>query len=210
VDQRERFDDFEEVIRQAIRGFLAHVMTAAPVRIESFDPATATADATLLQMVMVQQLDGSWEWKPGPMLTKCPIVFPSGAGFTFFAPPQAGDEALAIFASRSIDEWWARGGQQQRGDLRMHSPNDAFILAGVWNQTRVPTAIDPTALEIRNAAGTVKLRMESAGVTITAPLVTVAGDLAVTGNVLSGTVSLETHVHSGVQSGGSDTGPPLP
>jgi hypothetical protein len=211
MDQIERHADMQEMLRQAINGALEDVYVAAPVRIVSFDPLTATADALLLQPLRVDQQDGTQEWKQATKFSKCPVVFLQGGGFTIFAPPQAGDEALAVFCHRSIDDWWYYGGTQQRSSLRRFSKDDAILICGVFSRPNVPlTPIDPAALEIRSDSGTVKLRLDTTGVTITAPIVTVNGNLAVTGTVSSGTVSLQTHVHSGVQTGGSDTGPPLP
>lgn len=64
-------------------------------------------------------------------------------------------------------------------------------------------------LSIVISAGNAVNITAATGVTITAPLVTINGDLHVTGDVVAGTVSLKTHRHSG--SGGSGTGgPPIP
>lgn len=38
----------------------------------------------------------------------------------------------------------------------------------------------------------------------------VTGAIDATGDIVAGTVSLKTHIHSGVQSGGSTSGPPVP
>jgi hypothetical protein len=211
MDQVERHADLQEMLRQVVNGALEDVYVAAPVRIVRFDPVTATADAVLVQPMRVDQQDGTQEWKQATKFSKCPVVFLQGGGFTVFAPPQADDEALAIFCHRSIDDWWYYGGAPERSSLRRFSKDDAILICGVFSRPRVPlTPIDPAALEIRSDSGAVKLRLDASGVTITAPLVTVAGNLVVSGDVTSaGGVSLETHVHTGVQSGSSDTGPPL-
>lgn len=54
----------------------------------------------------------------------------------------------------------------------------------------------------------------SSSVTITSSTVTVSGNLEVTGTITGGTngtdsISLQNHVHSGVQTGSGDTGPPV-
>lgn len=46
-------------------------------------------------------------------------------------------------------------------------------------------------------------------VVMVTPLVEISGDVHVTGDVLAGTISLKTHVHSGVQGGPSNTGGPV-
>jgi hypothetical protein len=210
MDQIERHADLQELLRQVVDGSLEDVYVAAPVEIVSFDPVTATADAKFLQPLRVDLQDGTQAWKQPDKFCRCPVVFLQGGGFTVFAPPQVGDEALAVFCHRSIDDWWEYSGSQRRSSLRRFSKDDAILICGVFSRPKVPaTPIDPTALEIRNTAGTVKLRLDASGVTITAPTVTMAGNLVVSGTVTSGGVSLETHVHSGVQSGSSDTGPPV-
>lgn len=210
MDQRERLSDGQEVIRQAVYGILANIMTAAPVRINSFDATTMTCEVTLLQIMSAEQEDNSWDWQPAVVLGQCPVIFPSGGGFTFVSPPQPGDEALAIFASRSIDEWWTQSNGLQRADLRMYHHADAFILAGIWNRTRVPAGVDPNALEIRSTDGTMKIRLDPSGITMTAPLVTINGNLILNGDAIAGTIDLKTHVHTGVQTGGGVSGPPKP
>ena len=56
---------------------------------------------------------------------------------------------------------------------------------------------------------------ENGNLTITAQAVTinsditVNGDITATGDVVGGGISLKTHVHSGVTSGGSNTGTPV-
>ena len=57
--------------------------------------------------------------------------------------------------------------------------------------------------------GGVSIRVSSGSVNITAPgAVRITGDVIVTGDVIADGISLKTHVHSGVVTGGSLTGEP--
>ena len=255
MDPRERVPDQQEVVRQAIRDALQDVMTCAPVKIVSFNPTNWTADAQVQLLVRheVPAAGGksnpvgivssppvfeepkdstvNYVWEQQQMLKDCPVVFLSGGGFTIFAPPKPGDEALAIFAHRSIDEWWLTGRAMRRGDLRTHSIADAFILAGVASKFRANTSlpVDPNSFEIRSTDGTIMMRMDPTGVAITAPQITLngaviingppvtapggivnfGGEVHVAGDVTAAGKSLEHHVHSGVSTGGGTSGPPV-
>jgi hypothetical protein len=222
MEQIERICDYQELLRQTVWGILADVWTAVPCTIAKFDPATGTADVNLVWPLLVDQKDGTQKLKQCSKLPKCPVIFMQGGGFTIFAPPKVGQEALAIFAQRSIDDWWVNSGVQPRHDLRQFSKNDAFIICGCFSKPKVPANIDPDALVICNPDLSIAIRMDANGITITAPQVTingqtqinsdlsVDGDLAVSGDTTTedGKISLETHVHTGVQSGSAESGPP--
>jgi hypothetical protein len=122
---------------------------------------------------------------------------------------------LAIFAQKSIDDWWQFGGNPRRRDLRHHDLADAFILAGVRSRPNAVQNINPNAFEIRSKDGSMYLRIDQNGITINAPTITLNGQ--VVGNqgaqfqndVTAGGKSAMHHLHSGVQSGGANTGPPV-
>ena len=75
---------------------------------------------------------------------------------------------------------------------------------------------DSAAHELRIEAGSAKIFITCTDATVTAsgkveldtPEVHVTGDVKVDGDVVAGSVSLRQHIHTGVQSGPSLTGPP--
>jgi len=81
----------------------------------------------------------------------------------------------------------------------------------------VETSLDLTATVGGNVSVTAtgSAEVTAASVSVTAPTVTIAGDLSVTGtitgtvDVVGGGKSLKTHVHGGVAVGGSNTGAPV-
>jgi hypothetical protein len=171
MDQREKIDDFEETLRVAIEGMLLDVMTSMPVRIISFDATEMTCSAQPLLQSRVQAQDGTYAWTNQAVLIHAPVVFMSGGGFTITAPPRPGQEALAIFSSREIDNWWLAGGIQKRNDLRSHDLSDGFILVGPRSKPNVLANINPDAMEIRNDDSSVVLSMAESGITMTAPAI---------------------------------------
>jgi hypothetical protein len=146
-----------------------------------------------------------------PLLADVPIVFPSAGGFMITFPIAQGDEVLVVFASRCIDAWWQLGGIQVPYEMRMHDLSDGFAIPGPKSVPNVFPSINNTDLQIRNKAGTTFISITPAGnIVMTAPTVTINGDLVVTGEVTGDGIALSTHVHSGVTTGGGDSGPPVP
>lgn len=197
MDQREKLSDFEETLRVAIGGMLLDVMTCMPVQIISWDPVTNTCSAQPLLQSRVQAQDGTYSWVNQSPIIQCPVVFAGGGGWTATFPIHPGDEALAIFSNRSIDEWWLAGGIQKRNDLRSHSVSDGFILVGPRSKPKVLENINPDAMEIRSDDGLTKISLTTGTVaidgpvainatsttkiTLTAPIVNVIGVLQVNG-----------------------------
>ena len=89
---------------------------------------------------------------------------------------------------------------------------DAMFVPGLFSVPEALANWNQTAVEVRNAAGTVKATVTATGIVLTSPIVTVAGDLHVTGEVTAkqggSNITLSTHVHSDPQGGsvGAPTG----
>ncbi|SDD89943.1 phage baseplate assembly protein V [Sporomusa acidovorans] len=87
-----------------------------------------------------------------------------------------------------------------------------FCLGSFYSSVDVPSVSDSNKRHIRFADGTsLEYDRETHTLTIQAqgPLnVMAGGNVNVTGDVIADGISLKTHVHGGVQSGGSTTGKP--
>jgi hypothetical protein len=94
-----------------------------------------------------------------------------------------------------IDYWWLRGGVQNQFEVRRHDISDAFCIPGPWSQPEVLPAYNPTNMQLRNYAGDIVIDLSTAGVTVTAPKVTVnaTGDVDITAagaaNVIASTIT---------------------
>lgn len=229
MDRRERYEHPEEPIRAAIQGERLDIWTALPGIIQSYD---VTEDGGMtcsvqpaIQAQITSQVDGSKTWVNLPLLVDCPVYFSSGGGCTLTFPLAEGDECLVIFASRCIDAWWQNGGVQQQAEFRMHDLSDGFVFAGVRSKPRLLPNLSTSKVQLRSDDGLVYFDLHPTthaitlvapgDVDITAPTVAIHGNLTVSGTVVAtgdvtgqGT-SLHNHVHSGVQSGSSNTGAPV-
>lgn len=181
MDQREKIDDFQEALRVAISGLILDIMTCMPVQIVSWDPVQNTCSAQPVLKSRVQASDGTYSWVAPKPLIHCPVVFMGGGGWTATFPIKPGDEALAIFSSRAIDNWWLAGGIQMRNELRSHDISDGFILVGPRSLPHVLTNVNPDAMELRSDDGLTKITLAPGVITLTAPIVNVIGVLQVDG-----------------------------
>ena len=236
MDPIERIGRHDEFVatREIARAQLSEVFTALPATVVKFnvpDEVTVSAQATV--QYQQRKPDGTWNYLTLPPCIHCPILFPRGGPFVMTFPLAVGDEGLLIFASRCIDNWWLQGGIQKQAELRMHDISDGFFLPGCFSQPNVPSNISTTDFQLRTLDGTMSLALNSVtGFKFTGPVQfenAVQFDAGITGNGAGGSisgaakfggdvianagvsqVSLQNHVHAGVQSGGASTDAPTP
>lgn len=210
MDRRERYDDPQVALHVALDSWQASVWTALQGIVESFDPDAMTCVIQPAHMAQVMDEQGNVTLQPLPLLLDCPVQFQGGGGCTLTFMPKKGDEALVIFASRCIDSWWQHGGVQPPAEFRMHDLSDGYALVGNRSQPRVlPDIADAAQLRSDDGSTYVEVNASASTATMLAPggSVHVSPDgVAITGVlVINGTPYLAHH-HSGVQTGGGNTG----
>lgn len=146
MDPRERFNELNEALITALQGWQSGLWTAMPAIVQSFDsnkmtctaqPAIKAKITTERAFVSAKRPGDAFPWVTLPLLVDVPVMFPGGGGYTLTFPIAQGDEALIVFASRCIDDWWATGKVGLQSELRMHDLSDGFALVGVRSQPRV-------------------------------------------------------------------------
>ena len=234
LDKRERVDDPLEGLSIALSGWQSKIQTAVPGIIQSFNPDDMTCTVQPAISGQVRDETGALTGVELPLLVDCPVQFPAGGGCTLTFPVKAEDECLVVFSSRCIDSWWQSGGIQAQPELRMHDLSDGFVLLGFRSQPRVIGNISSTAAQLRTDDGAAFVEVDTVthaintttsgaatisaqgNITMTAPLVTINGDVKVngrvdtTGDVKAGTISLMTHKTSLVTPGTGTGGVPVP
>ena len=126
-----------------------------------------------------------------------------------------GDRGIVKFCDKSIENYRLTGSESYNNDDRQHSFSDGvFQLGFLPDNEKFVFPDGEIVIGLKNN----KLKLivdENGNLTITAQAVTinsditVNGDITATGDVVGGGISLKTHVHSGVTSGGSNTGTPV-
>jgi len=163
VDRRERVNDPEVALREALDGYRAGIWTALPGIIQSFQSGPGRPPTCSVQPAIkmrVRQQDGTVVSVALPVLVDCPVQFPAGGNCTLTFPVSEGDECLVVFASRCIDAWWQSGGVQEQAELRMHDLSDGFVLLGFRSVPRALANVNGSAAELRTDDGAARIAID--------------------------------------------------
>ena len=163
--------EFVQEIQNTVQRGLRGIHTAMPGQIVSFDAAKGIA--TVKPAMKFKKPDG--KTMDFPQVTGVPVVFPQGnaQGATVAFPVKPGDSCLLVVAEQSLDYW--QYGQETSTDLAFDMTN-AICIPGLFAQGN-PVVADACA---QNA---VIVDVKGGSVTISAPEVTVEGNLTVTGSL---------------------------
>jgi hypothetical protein len=225
IHAKERLNDEQETLRNAIEGVQAKLWTALPAKILTVNYAKQTITAQPTIMGKITDDDGYISDINLPVLVDVPFQSFGGSGFVVTMPNLEGSECLIVFSSRCIDGWWSMGGVQPQAEQRMHDLSDGMAIIGFNSQARVIQNYSTTAVEVRTFDGITKIGLASGSVTITAANTHITGTLQVDGavtssasvtapmvtgstNVIFGGKSGIAHTHSGVATGLGNTGAP--
>lgn len=225
-DRSQLLNDQEQAMRELLDGRQVGIWTALPGIIQSVDNAAMTVTVQPAVKGVIVGQDGQQRVVSLPLLLDVPIVFPSGGGFIITFPIQEGDEVLVVFSSRCIDAWWQSGGEQQAMEARMHDLSDGFAIPGPRSIPNKISNFNNNKIQIRNDSGLsffeidgpdndgviniqtpVNIRLQAATIQLHGD-VEISGNLEVVGESLLGGKTFSTHTHSGVTTGGGNTGPP--
>lgn len=131
------------------------------------------------------------EWNPPAVGEQVVLMNPSGEGNAGFALPGGINKT----------DYPANGNEAEKVTLNLPDTGEWAIYVG--------------NAHIKAKNGELKLTVDGVHMTMTHDGVAIHGDVTVqgkieaTGDVKAGTISLKTHKHGGVQSGGSQTGTPV-
>lgn len=223
------------VMRQVLneRNFVALVKVVS-VTTEGGLALAGTVDVQPL----VNQLDGQGKAVPHGVVNDIPYIRIQGGANAVIIDPKVGDIGVCVFCDRDSSSVQATRGPANPGSLRRSDMADGVYIGGLLNaipeqyivfdgtgiKMVSPTNITLQAPKIQLVAPVVEIDA-SESTTITTPTFTVNGntqfngDAEATGTMKAPTVngttdvifagkSSKTHKHSGVQTGGGQTGAP--
>lgn len=217
----ERSPDLLTIIKDAVTAEMLGVWTSLPCEVVSYDPEAVTVELKPLIRVPARTPDGGIEMLEIPILQDVPVMFPCAGGFTITHPINVGDECLVNFSSRNIDLWWQSGGVQNPFDTRHHDLSDGFAFFRPQSQGKKISGISTDNLEIRSDDNATKIQITPGGIinfigqkavfhcdVEMKKTLTVTGLIKSLTDVMAKTVSLLSHITTGVASGSSKSGPP--
>ncbi len=139
---------------------------------------------------MVNQVDGLGNATPHGTIYGIPYFRLQGGGNAVIVEPVVGDIGVCVFATNDISSVKANAAPSNPGSARRNSWSDGLYLGGFLNGA-------PTQYVEFLAGGGISV-VSTGAVNVTAPSVTVTGDLTVTGNLIA-----EGNVILGSASGGT-------
>jgi len=166
---------------------------------------------------MVQQLTGNGQPIDHGTITNVPYFRLQGGANAVIIDPSIGDIGIACFSSRDISSVKRSRKKAPPGSRRQYDFSDAMYIGGILSAA-------PTQY-IQFSSGGITIHSPTK-ITLEAPITEVTGQLVMTGasgtgatmkggvtntggTISSNGIVLESHVHSGVQSGSSETGGPV-
>lgn len=148
---------------------------------------------------LVQKVDGNNNVYSRGVIDNVPYLRVQGGDNAVIIDPVAGDIGLAAFCDRDISMVKRTGEEAAPNTLRQYDLNDAVYLY---------TCMGGTPTQYIHFKGSEIHIKSPSKIVLDAPTVEATGQVTATGDVVAGSISLQTHVHSGVQSGSSNTGVP--
>jgi Phage protein Gp138 N-terminal domain/GpV Apex motif len=203
------------VLLEALKREIKKEINCAKVGvIQSWSPSTNTVVVKIAQQQVTSVAqDGTRTLAEYPLLLTVPVAFPGGGGFTLTFPIAVGDECLVVFNDRELDNWFSSGAGLPPTTARIHDISDGVAFVGLRSSPRALASISSSTTQLRSDDGTTFVEIAGGGIinavaptsiNFTTPV------LNVTGDVVAGTISLKHHIHSGVQTGGGNSGQPVP
>jgi hypothetical protein len=219
--------DFE-AISFLIRNILSGVNTCKLVKVVSVTNSGGVSPVGFVDIQpLVSMVDAKGQAIPHGTIHKCPYFRLQGGANAVILDPQVGDLGIAVFADRDISAATATKGVNVPGSFRQFDAADGLYIGGVLNGTpsqyvqfsasgitiHTPGDLTLTATGAINATAGTSVSI-TAGTSITIDAASAAlntsGGVAIASSTLThnGVNIGATHVHGGVQTGGSNTAVP--
>jgi hypothetical protein len=219
-------------VRYQFDTFIREMYACLPCKVLAVNGGGLAPVGTANIQPLIQQQTATGEMVPYPVIYNAPYFRLQGGANAIIIDPEPGDIGFAVFSSRDISGVKRTRGAASTASLRKFSLSDAIYVNGILNSTPRQyiqfsnagiTVYSPTAINL--TAPTVTITADQQ-VTVDTPLMTITGQMTQTGakgtgaqtsggitntggTISSNGIVLETHVHSGVEPGGSNTGEPV-
>lgn len=197
-DNLDQFMDYyDRVLRVAIPGIVT-----------SFNPEKQTVSVKPAIREKLVDINGKSEWVEIPELQEVPLFTYRAGNYALTLPVAPGDECLVIFADMCIDAWWQSGGIQNQVERRRHDLSDAFAILGFTSQAKRLSGYATGTAQLRTIGGGTYIELTEGAINIVGD-VHITGHLTTTQNAVIEGISINSHQHSGIMPGGSNTGGPV-
>jgi hypothetical protein len=156
---------------------------------------------------LVNMMTGDRTAVPHGVLYSLPYSRLQGGANAVILDPQPGDLGIAVFASRDISAVKKTKGQANPGSSRQYNLADGMYVGGLLNGS--PTQYVQFSAEGVTVVSPTAIKLQAPTITLDGDVVGTAGAVF-SDDVVADGISVATHTHGGVTSGGSNTAPPNP
>lgn len=205
-------DSVAGAFRSIFAKFMQRVDTMLPAEVLAYDRESNTA--TVRALIAVLTTDG--QAVPRAPIARVPVVALGGGGFVVNFPLRPGDRGWIEASDRDISLFLQSGGETTPNTYRTHSFEDSRFFPDVFAAFEVGE-VAGDAMTIQTTDGAVRVEISPTRIRYVAPLHEFDGrakfnDGVETFGILenNGVDVGSAHPHSGVQTGGGNSGPPVP
>lgn len=198
--------------RQVFRKLLQNVDGMLPAVVESYDREANVA--TVRPVIALLTTTGAKV--PRAAVARVPVLALGGGGFVLNFPLKQGDRGWIEASDRDISLFVQSMNDAHPNTLRMHSFEDGRFIPDVFGAFEVGDVADD-AVTLQSYDGSVRIEMSPTRIRYVAPLHEFDGlakfndGVHTFGDLKNNDVDVgSNHPHSGVQTGGGNSGPPVP
>lgn len=198
----------------AMKKFLQGTDDMLPAKVIAYNRQTNRATVQPL----IPFVTTSKERVPRARVASIPVLQLGGGGFIVSAPLVPGDLGWIKANDRDISNFKASYSEATPNTQRQHKFSDAMFIPDVMMRGVTIAGGDSANLVIQSLSGDVKISLGTDKMTLTAPEIEIIGGDIITmtapeihfdsPNLDCGGTRFDTHVHTGVQPGGGETGSP--
>lgn len=165
------------------------------------------APAIVSVQPMVNQVDGTGNPTPHGTINGIPAFRLQGGAGAFVADPAVNDIGILACASRDISTVKNNRAPANPGSQRTFDPADGMYIGSLLGAA--PTQYVQITADGINIVfpGGISIALSSSGIVISAGSATIA--TSTDGTVKINGIDFSSHLHSGVQTGAGDSGPPV-
>lgn len=191
------------------RRAMAKVATATLVEVVKVYSVDGIAPPGLLDVrPLLNQIDGQGTITARPVVYGVPFSRVQSGTNAIIMDPAEGDIGVCCFGDRDLSSVISSQAQAPPGSNRRHSMSDALYVCSILGK-KTPTQYMVFSEDGIELVSPVLVKVQAPTTAVQGDM-TVSGTIVSQGNITGAGIVLETHVHSGVQSGGSESGPPVP
>lgn len=148
-----------ETINTCFQNLMKSVGTSVPAVVLNFYPDKQLADIK----IAIDGVDAEGNVLKQQPILSVPVFFQGSSNFSIQHEVKAGDEGIAVFSQRCIDNWLSKGSGNPPNMFRFHDFNDAMFLCGLRSSPHRISSFNNDGIGIHKNDGSQKISIKNDG-----------------------------------------------